>query len=195
MHVAAHGEDAAAPGQGALEKLLDRIANGDHEAFETLYTATAGAVLGLVRSLLRDAAQSEEVAQEVLIEVWRSASRYDPGKGSAMAWVMMLAHRRAVDRIRSVQKTVERDHKAAVRDHETPFDVVAEHVERRLERQQVRRCLDQLTDLQRQSVTMAYYRGYTLQETAHLLRAPLGTVKTRLCDGLIRLRDCLGVTA
>ncbi|MDX3076967.1 ECF RNA polymerase sigma factor SigK [Streptomyces sp. MI02-7b] len=195
MHVAAHGEDAAAPGQGALEKLLDRIANGDHEAFETLYTATAGAVLGLVRSLLRDAAQSEEVAQEVLIEVWRSASRYDPGKGSAMAWVMMLAHRRAVDRIRSVQKTVERDHKAAVRDHETPFDVVAEHVERRLERQQVRRCLDQLTDLQRQSVTMAYYRGYTLQETAHLLRAPLGTVKTRLRDGLIRLRDCLGVTA
>ncbi|MEU6347063.1 ECF RNA polymerase sigma factor SigK [Streptomyces sp. NPDC046977] len=195
MHVAAPGERAAAPDRGVLEKLLGRVAHGDHEAFETLYTATAGAVLGLVRSLLRDAAQSEEVAQEVLIEVWRSASRFDPAKGSAMAWVMMLAHRRAVDRIRSVQKTAERDHKAAVRDHQTPFDVVTEQVERRLERQQVRRCLDQLTDLQRQSVTMAYYRGYTHQETAHLLGAPLGTVKTRLRDGLIRLRDCLGVTA
>ncbi|MFF3559472.1 sigma-70 family RNA polymerase sigma factor [Streptomyces sp. NPDC002574] len=195
MHVAAPGEHAAAPDGGVLEELLTRVANGDHEAFETLYTATAGAVLGLVRSLLRDAAQSEEVAQEVLIEVWRSASRFDPGKGSAMAWVMMLAHRRAVDRIRSVQKTVERDHKAAVSDHQTPFDVVTEQVERRLERQQVRRCLDQLTDLQRQSVTMAYYRGYTHQETAHLLGTPLGTVKTRLRDGLIRLRDCLGVTA
>lgn len=195
MHVAPPGEHAAAPDRRVLETLVDRVAHGDHEAFETLYTAIAGAVFGLVRSLLRDVAQSEEVAQEVLIEVWRSASRFDPAKGSAMAWVMTLTHRRAVDRIRSVQKTVERDHKVAVRDHQTPFDVVTEQVERRLERQQVRRCLEQLTDLQRQSVTMAYYRGYTNQETAHLLKAPLGTVKTRLRDGLIRLRDCLGVTA
>ncbi|MFD8076694.1 ECF RNA polymerase sigma factor SigK [Streptomyces sp. NPDC059718] len=195
MHVTASGEHSAALRRGALESLVDRIARGDQEAFDTLYTATAGAVFGLVRKMLRDAAQSEEVAQEVLIEVWRSAARFDPGKGSAMAWITTLAHRRAVDRIRSAQRASDREHKAAAREHQTPFDVVTEQVERRLEREQVRRCLKQLTDLQRESVTLAYYRGYTHQETAELLGTPLGTVKTRLRDGLIRLRDCLGVTA
>lgn len=195
MDVAAPGDPCATPHHGFLEALIGRIARGDQEAFETLYTAMAGSVLGLVRKLLRDVAQSEEVAQEVLIEVWRSAARFDPDKGSATAWIMTVAHRRAVDRVRSVQRAADREHKAAVRDHETAFDVVSDQVERRLEREQVRRCLSRLTDLQRESVTMAYYRGYTHQETADLLNAPLGTVKTRLRDGLIRLRDCLGVTA
>ncbi|MGW3245471.1 ECF RNA polymerase sigma factor SigK [Streptomyces sp. NPDC001070] len=195
MSIAAPGGPSTGTRQGYLETLVGRIGRGDQEAFETLYTAVAGAVFGLTRKLLRDTAQSEEVSQEVLIEVWRSAARFDPGKSSAMAWIMMLAHRRAVDRIRSVQRAAEREHKAAVKDHQTPYDVVSDQVERRLERQQVRRCLEQLTDLQRESLTLAYYRGYTHQETADLLGAPLGTVKTRLRDGLIRLRDCLGVTA
>ena len=195
MHAAARGDQPAAPGPGALETLLDRVSRGDQRAFETVYSAVAGPVLGLVRRILRDPAQSEEVAQEVLIEVWRCAARFDPRKGSAMSWIMTLAHRRAVDRVRSAQASTDREHRAAVRDHSPAFDEVSEQVERRLEREQVRRCLGSLTELQRESVLLAYYRGCTYQETADLLGAALGTVKTRLRDGLIRLRDCLGVTA
>lgn len=178
---------------GVLESLLDRVARGDQPAFETLYTAVAGAVLGLVRRVVRDSAQSEEVTQEVLVEVWRCASRFDARQGSALAWIMTLAHRRAVDRVRSAQASAVRDYKAGIRSHTPAFDEVSEQVERRLEREQVRRCLDGLTELQRESVTLAYYRGYTYRETAEVLGASLGTVKTRLRDGLIRLRDCLGV--
>ncbi|WP_328381516.1 ECF RNA polymerase sigma factor SigK [Streptomyces sp. NBC_00400] len=195
MPVAARGDRSSAPHFGALEALLDRVSRGDQQAFESLYTAVAGSVLGLVRRVVRDPAQSEEVAQEVLIEVWRSAARYDARQGSAMAWIMTLTHRRAVDRVRSAQAAADRDHRAGVHGYTAAFDEVSEQVERRLEREQVRRCLGQLTELQRESVTLAYYRGYTYRETADLLGTALGTVKTRLRDGLIRLRDCLGVSA
>ncbi|MEU8682756.1 sigma-70 family RNA polymerase sigma factor [Streptomyces sp. NPDC048611] len=195
MPVAARGDRSPAPQTGALESLLDRVSRGDQHAFESLYTAVAGSVLGLVRRVVRDPAQSEEVAQEVLIEVWRSAARFDARQGSAMAWIMTMTHRRAVDRVRSSQAAADRDHRAGLGAYTAPFDEVSEQVERRLEREQVRRCLGQLTDLQRESVTLAYYRGYTYRETADLLGAALGTVKTRLRDGLIRLRDCLGVSA
>ena len=197
MHAAAQGDHPASPppGAGSLEALLDRVSRGDQQAFETVFTAVSGPVLGLVRRLLRDPAQSEEVAQEVLIEVWRCAARFDPRQGSAMAWIMTLAHRRAVDRVRSAQAATDREQRVAARDHTPAFDEVSEQVERRLEREQVRRCLGSLTELQRESVLIAYYRGCTYQETADLLGAALGTVKTRLRDGLIRLRDCLGVTS
>ncbi|WP_042440632.1 ECF RNA polymerase sigma factor SigK [Streptacidiphilus albus] len=195
MHAVAPGDQPVPPGAGALESLLDRVSRGDQRAFETVYSAVAGPVLGLVRRLLRDPAQSEEVAQEVLIEVWRCAARFDPAKGSAMSWIMTLAHRRAVDRVRSAQASTDREQRVAARDHTPAFDEVSEEVERRLEREQVRRCLGALTELQRESVLLAYYRGCTYQETADLLGAALGTVKTRLRDGLIRLRDCLGVAS
>jgi RNA polymerase sigma-70 factor (ECF subfamily) len=152
-------------------------------------------VLGLVLSVLRDLAQSEEVMQEVLLEAWRTASRYDPARGSAMSWLMMLAHRRAVDRVRSEQAAADRVMKAGAASVDTPYDAVAEEVSGRLERQQVRNCLDDLTELQRQAVTLAYYQGHSYPQVAELLNAPLPTIKTRMRDGLIRLRDCLGVTA
>lgn len=195
MRLAARDDQSPEPRSGALEKLLDRVSRGDQQAFEVLYTAVAGAVFGLARRVVRDPAQSEEVAQEALIEVWRRAAHFDPRQGTAMTWIMTLAHRRAVDRVRSAQASSARDHKAALRDRGTPYDEVAEQVERRLEREQVLRCLEQLTELQHESVTLAYYRGCTYRETADLLGVALGTVKTRLRDGLIRLRDCLGVTA
>ncbi|WP_407548940.1 sigma-70 family RNA polymerase sigma factor [Streptomyces sp. Pv4-95] len=177
-----------------LEELLGRVARGDQGAFGPVYDALAGPVLGLVRSVLRDPAQSEEVAQEVLVEVWRTAARFRPERGSATNWVLTLAHRRAVDRVRSAQAAADREHRAALLDHTPAFDEVTEQVENRLEREQVRRCLRTLTELQRQSVTLAYYKGLTYREVAGLLTVPLGTVKTRLRDGLIRLRDCLGVS-
>ncbi|QMU73190.1 sigma-70 family RNA polymerase sigma factor [Streptacidiphilus sp. P02-A3a] len=195
MHAAVPGDQVVDPGPGALESLLDRVSRGDQKAFETVYQTVAAPVLGLARRLVRDPAQSEEVAQEVLIEVWRCAARFDPAKGSAMSWIMTLAHRRAVDRVRSAQASTDREQRVAAREHTPAYDEVSEQVERRLEREQVRRCLNSLTEIQRESVLLAYYRGCTYQETADLLGAALGTVKTRVRDGLIRLRDCLGVAA
>jgi RNA polymerase sigma-70 factor (ECF subfamily) len=176
-----------------LEQLLTSVARGDQEAFTGVYDRIAPAVLGLVRRVLRDPAQSEEVTQEVLVEVWRTASRYDPDRGSASAWITTMAHRRAVDRVRSAQSSTERDERVGRRDAEIAYDDVTEQVESRLEREQVRRCLGSLTELQRESVTLAYYGGYSYREVSELLDVPLGTVKTRLRDGLIRMRDCLGV--
>ncbi|MCC8243393.1 ECF RNA polymerase sigma factor SigK [Saccharothrix luteola] len=180
-------------GDASAEELLCLVARGDDQAFERLYDLLAGKVLSLVRRILRDHAQSEEVTQEVLVEVWRTAARYDPERGSASAWVMTMAHRRAVDRVRSAQAATRREDVAARRDVETPFDAVSEQVAARIEQRQVRRCLSALTDLQRESILLGYFQGYTYPETASVLGIPLGTVKTRMRDGLIRLRDCLGV--
>lgn len=181
--------------QPDLEVLVESVARGDTDAFGLLYDAVAASVLGVARAVLRDVAQSEEVAQEVMVEVWRTAPRYRPDRGTALNWILTLAHRRAIDRVRSVEAAAARDHKAALLDQLPEYDEVSEQVENRLEREQVRRCLRTLTELQRQSVTLAYYRGLTYREVAAQLSLPLGTVKTRLRDGLIRLRDCLGVSA
>lgn len=186
------------PGSGApptLDTLVSATASGDTAAFETLYDRCAPTVFGVIVRVLRDPAQSEEVAQEVLVEIWRTATRFDPTRGSASAWIAVLAHRRAVDRVRASQSAIDREARAARLEVRTEHDQVAEEVESRLEQQRVRRCLGSLTDVQRQSVTLAYYNGYTYREVADLLDVPLGTVKTRMRDGLIRIRDCLGVTA
>ncbi|MFE1953671.1 MULTISPECIES: sigma-70 family RNA polymerase sigma factor [Streptomyces] len=178
-----------------LEALVGRAALGDESAFASVYDVVMGPVLGTVRAVLRDRAQSEEVAQEVLVEVWRTAPRYRPDLGTAINWILTLAHRRAIDRVRSVEASTARERRAAQLARTPEFDEVTEQVEARLEREQVRRCLRTLTEIQRQAVTLAYYRGLTYRQVAEALTVPLGTVKTRLRDGLIRLRDCLGVTA
>src|SRR3954447_8027104 len=168
------------------------VAAGDQRAFEELYGLVSGPVFGLVRRVVRDPAQSEEVAQEVLLELWRSAGRFDPGRGSALSWVLTLAHRRAVDRVRSARAAVDREQREARRAHHPAFDQVTEEVEAGLEREWVRRCLDRLTTLQRQSVTLAYYDGCTYREVAERLSLPLGTGKTRMRDRLNQLRKWLG---
>ena len=175
------------------DALLIRIAGGDEAAFGEFYDQVAAAVYGIVLSVVRDPAQAQEVSQEVFLEAWRTAARFDPARGSAKAWLMTMARRRAVDRVRSAQASADRDVAAGIRAGARDYDVVSETVEVRLEQQQVRRCLDGLTELQRQAVTLAFYRGYTHREVSDLLTVPLGTIKTRLRDGLIRLRDCLGV--
>ncbi|GGW41156.1 RNA polymerase sigma factor SigK [Streptomyces lucensis JCM 4490] len=179
----------------SLEELTYRVASGDHLAFAALYDTVAGPVLGVVRGVLRDRAQSEEVAQEVLLEVWRTAPRYRRDRGTAMNWILTLAHRRAVDRVRSAEAAAVREHRAALLDHTPAYDEVTERIEAYLEQEQVRRCLRTLTQVQQQALGLAYYRGLTYRQVAEALALPLGTVKTRLRDGLVRLRDCLGATA
>ena len=175
-----------------LAGLLSLVARGDHQAFELLYGELSGPVYGVVRQVLRDPAQSEEIAQEVLLEIWRTATRFDPDKGSPAAWALTIAHRRAVDRVRSENASSRREEKVAA-DRDTCDDDVAETVAATLDGQRVRRCLDGLTELQRESIKLAYYGGYSYPEVSQLLGVALGTVKTRIRDGLIRMRDCLEV--
>ncbi|MFC8981072.1 ECF RNA polymerase sigma factor SigK [Streptomyces sp. NPDC057411] len=182
------------PAPSDLTEIMGKVARGDKQAFSALYDALAPMVFGIVLKVVRDRAQSEEVAQEVMIDLWRQAARYRSDSGSVTAWAATIAHRRAVDRVRSAQAAIDREHAQAVRDHRTAYDDVAEQVETRLESEQVRRCLRGLTELQRQAVTLAYYQGLTYREVAETLRTPLPTIKTRMRDGLIRLRDCMGVT-
>ncbi|MFF4249050.1 ECF RNA polymerase sigma factor SigK [Streptomyces sp. NPDC001822] len=181
--------------QPDLDQLMVSAAAGNRDDFAKVYDTVAGPVTGLVRRVLRDSAQSEEVTQDVLLEVWRTSKRFRPERGSAMTWIMTLAHRRAVDRVRASQASQDRERRAAALVTATPFDEVSEQVEARMEWQRVRRCIRGLTDIQRESVVLAYYGGFTYKEIAQLLSVPLGTVKTRLRDGMIRLRDCLGARA
>jgi len=191
-----HLSSRRGPGNGTapgadLGVLLGEVARGDLDAFEAVMRHVAAPVFGTIRSVVRDPCQSEEVAQEVLVEVWRSASRFDAARGSAMAWVTTIAHRRAVDRVRAEQKSADRELQAA--SFLVAYDDVVETVEANLDRERVRRCLGSLTELQREAVTLAYYGGYTYRQVAGLLGVAAGTVSTRMRDGLVRLRDCLGV--
>ncbi|WP_144760282.1 sigma-70 family RNA polymerase sigma factor [Curtobacterium sp. 9128] len=183
------------PVPSSPDSLLVRVAQGDQQAFSELYDELSGRVLGLITRLLKDRAQSEEVTQEVFLEVWQQAAKFDTNRGSASSWVLTMAHRRAVDRVRAAQASRDRDTKIGIRDFESGFDQVSESVEIRIEHERVSRALGRLTEFQRQAVQMAYYGGYSHSEMAEMLGVPIGTVKTRLRDGMIRLRDEMGVAS
>jgi RNA polymerase sigma-70 factor (ECF subfamily) len=175
-----------------LDGCLLRVGLGEAEAFDVLYDRLAPKAYGLVLRIVRDPLHAEDVVQEVMMDVWRTAAKFDPERGSARAWVLTIAHRRAVDRIRMEQSILLRQERAA-REFEPLIheQAVSEVVERRSDEQHLHRCIGGLTPLQRESVELAYFGGMTYQQVAEALDAPLGTVKSRIRDGLGRLRDCL----
>ncbi len=191
---AEHSAGASPSPLPTADALLSAVGRGDRAAFEALYALIAPTVLGVITRVVRDPAQSEEVAQEALVEVWRTAPRFDPARGSAKTFVATIAHRRAVDRVRAEEASRRRERREAATstdrpDGSEPGDRLIERIERR----QVRTALGTLTDMQREAIVLAYFDGRTHAEVAALLRVPLGTVKTRIRDGLIRLRDTMGV--
>jgi len=188
------GRQDSAPA-ATQDELLGLVAHGDKAAFGQLYDQIAPRVLGLVKRLLRDHAQSEEVTQEIFLEIWQNATKYDPSKGGASSWIMTMAHRRAVDRVRASQASRDRDVKIGIRDFAPDYDNVAESVQIKIEHERVEKAMLRLTELQRQAVTLAYFGGFSHSEVATMLSVPIGTVKTRLRDGMIRLRDELGVAS
>jgi RNA polymerase sigma-70 factor (ECF subfamily) len=181
-----------------LDALLRRVARGDRDAFATVYDLTKSRVFGLVVRVLRDAGYSEETTQEIYLEVWRTASEYDPAKGSALAWLMTMAHRRAIDRVRSEQAGSRRESRYGAATAEpvsaAAHDPVADSAIAGDERRRVAECLDALTDAQRQCIELAYYQGLTYSEVSQRLAANLSTIKSRIRDALRGLRNCLDVS-
>ncbi|AZS37625.1 ECF RNA polymerase sigma factor SigK [Microbacterium lemovicicum] len=186
--------DTGSPPVDHVGELLQRVTQGDQGAFARLYDLLSPRVFGLILRVLVDRSQSEEVLQEVFLEVWQSAGKFAPNRGQGRSWILTIAHRRAVDRVRSSQASTDRDVKAGFRDMDVPHDRVAEHVELKIEGRRVVRALATLPEAQREALTLAYYGGYSQSEIAALVGAPLGTIKTRMRDGLTRLRTEMGVT-
>ena len=175
-----------------LGVLLSRAGRGDQAAFADLYESLAPLLHGIVLKVVRDPAQSEEVTQEAFVELWRLAPRYDASRGSVRSWAATLAHRRAIDRLRSEQAARDRTEREA---HTRPIQSndVAEQVVANIDGTRVRKALGRLTEIQRQAVELAYFGGHSYREVALLLDVAEGTIKTRIRDGMIRLRDELGV--
>jgi RNA polymerase sigma-70 factor, ECF subfamily len=175
----------------ATEELLVAVGRGDQQAFASLYDRVTPQVLGVALRVLRDRSLAEEVTQEVMVEVWRKAERFDPERGTASGWITTLAHRRAVDRVRSEQASRDRDDRVSRRDEPRAFDAVADEVQVNLDHWQVRKALATLTERQREAIELAYFGGHTYRDVAKVLGIPEGTAKSRLRDGLLRLREAL----
>ena len=193
---AAAGAPAGADLSNHLGGLLRRCARGEESAFADFYDATSSRAWGLALRVVRNRAHAEEVLQEAYLSAWRQSSRFDPERGRAESWFLTIVHRTAVDRVRSAEASTRREHQYGEQEQSIPEpDATASAVHQTFEARRVHGALDTLTDLQRQAVELAYWGGYTHTEVAGLLEIPVGTAKTRIRDGLIRLRDTLGVEA
>jgi RNA polymerase sigma-70 factor (ECF subfamily) len=177
-----------------LDVLLRQVARRDVEAFASFYDQTRARVFGLVTRVLRDPGYSEETTQDVYLQVWRTADSYNPSAGSPLAWLLTLAHRRAVDRVRSEQAASQRESRYGAANVDPPSDLVADSVILRDERRQVADCLGSLTDTQREAIQLAYYDGLTYAQVSERLSANLATIKSRMRDAIRGLRRCLGMS-
>jgi len=186
--------DPPADSNHQLAVLLEGIARGDQAAFAEFYRLTSRRVFGMARRVLIDPELSEDTTQEVFLQVWQNASKFDSSAGSPLSWLMTISHRRAVDRVRSAQSSSDREAKYGASSQDIEHDSVSDEVSSRLEAEAVVRCLETLTETQQESVRLAYYGGLTYREVAERLNAAVPTIKSRIRDGLIRLKTCLGVS-
>ncbi|HEY0933909.1 MAG TPA: sigma-70 family RNA polymerase sigma factor [Trebonia sp.] len=181
---AASGLERVDPGH--LDKLIPAVADGDYDAFDYVFTALRHRVYSAALAVIRDPSQAEEITQDVFAEIWQNAGRYDPAKSSAAAWVLMIARRRTIDRIRSVTAGVRREQQTATAD--VPWDEASERADDESDLEQLRLGLDKLPGAQRQVIMLAFYAGYSHTEIALMLDIPVGTVKSRIRSALARLR-------
>jgi len=168
------------------------MAEGDRDAFKQFYDRYARQVYPLILRIVRDASDAADVLQDVFWETWQSAASYDPGRGTAEAWIFTRARTRAIDRVRAVRRRGETfvapvDEGLAA----AAPDPGGDAAERMGDRDLVLGALSQLSDVQREVLALAYYGGLTQTEIAERLKQPLGTVKTRIRLGLTRLREVL----
>lgn len=175
------------------QSLLEKTAQGDNHAFSALYDQYAPKVYGLSLKILHAESHAEEVTQEIFLEIWQTAAKYNASKGKPSTWIMTITHRRAVDRVRAVQKSYERDVKVGLKELVPASPTLEDAAETRDATNGILQALNHLTQYQREAILLAYYEGYSQKEIAERLHLPVNTVKTRIRDGMIRLRDELGV--
>lgn len=190
------GAPQGAPSRDAAARLADllrRASRGDEVAFAAFYDATSSRAYGLALRVVRNPAHAEEVSQEAYLDAWRSSTRFDPALGSAAGWLLTIVHRKAVDRVRSVEASTVRDEIWQRESRPIDHDQTSDAAHSSLEAARIRGAVATLTDVQREAVELTYFGGYTHSEVAAMLDVPLGTAKTRIRDGLIRLRDLMGV--
>lgn len=171
-----------------IAELLQKVAAGEPAAFNKLYAPTRVTVYRTAVAVLRDVSQAEEVTQEVFAEIWRSADRFDPGKGSAASWIRRLAHSRAVDRVRHAQSVHALDHRYHHRHRPVEVDHVVEQVLRNATTAEVREALDHLTALQREALLLTYLQDHSNEQASNLLGIPVSTLKSRVLSALASLR-------
>lgn len=171
-----------------LAEALNRSIEGDTDAFAELYRSTSPRVYGVVLRVLRCHEQAAEVTQEIYLEVWRQAVRYDSTKGGVLTWMTTIAHRRAVDRVRHLTSAAARDHNYSTTTLQHHSDDIGDTVASRLDAAHVQNALARLAPIYQQALGLAYFGGQTQNQIAASLQLPLGTVKTRVRNGLIALR-------
>ena len=171
---------------------LERMASGDHDALAEVYDRHGRVVYSLALRIVRDQRDAEEVVQDVFAQAWRQSGRYSAGRGSVIAWLMTLTRSRAIDRVRGRQARPDATSDSAaiidISDSAAPAD---EQLASAAQAGQVRAALEALPLLQRVAIELAFYEGLTHTEIASRLEQPLGTVKTRIRQGLLKLRDQL----
>ncbi len=173
------------------EALMARVAHADPDAFEALYARHSGPAYSVAMGMLRDAVLAQEVTQDVFLAVWRGAREFDPARGSARTWILSVAHHKSVDAVRRSRRNP-----TVPLSDTIPSDAdVIEAAQARVDAGRVRQALDALSIDQRAAIVLAYYGGYTQREIAQRLGVPLGTIKTRMRDGLLRLRTVLPAPA
>ena len=182
------------PPEDRLAALVARTANGEAEALAALYDATVALIYGLAQRILADHGTAEEVTSDVYLHVWRQGARYDPARGTPLAWLLMLTRSRAIDRLRA--RAARRESAALEAAAALPSPAPGPHDDAVVaeRRRIVVAALATLSPEQREAIEIAYYGGKSHSEIATALGLPLGTVKTRIRVGMTRLRDALAAT-